>query len=788
MASKERLKLRKFIRELEKIRGRHTELVSVYVPADYELQKIINHLGEEQGTAGNIKDARTRNNVVASLDKVVRHLRLYKRTPENGLAVFAGNASTQENKIDIQVWSIEPPQPLNIRMYRCDQTFVLDPLKEMLESKEVYGLIVVDKREATIGLLKGTQIEIIANLTSGVPGKFKAGGQCLTPDTLVQLSDGNIVQIKDIHTSLKAIDFKNYTIQDTTTIDKWKVKQQVQYKIITKSPRNEITCSKDHVFFVRDGTIRQKPAEDLKVGDLLLTPEIIPVDNEKQRIIKEGFYGTKKPLSKVRLPNYLTEELAQLVGYYIGDGNIDDSRICFSEGRMNLAKYYLNFGMSYFNARGHLRFRKNKNYYEVRIYGRPMERLFRKYFPKNIGIPEIILKSPNKVLAAFLKGFFDAEGYVASRVALGINDKLLAKQVQLGLLRFGIISSLEEYDSRRNPYSKKHRHTVEIVGKDSTKRFSKLIGFRAKDKQDKLKELILKKSDKEYTRQILVPGSEIRRMIEKYGLKNICIGQFKSGSFFTDKRELSKFFFKKNIVSKIKNKELKKELNKILTYQVIPAKIKKIEIINKPAVMYDISTKAENFIANGLVVHNSAARFSRLREEAAKEFYNRINEICKQTFIGHKEIKGIIIGGPGPTKEEFLDYLAEEVKRKVKAMKDITYTDEHGLHDLVDISKDILAKEIVTKEKELMQRFFTLLNTNPGRVAYGREEVDKAIEQGAVEILLLSESMEDDILSDYEVKGEEIGSQVEIVSIETGEGVQLKEMGKIAAILRFNIK
>ncbi|MBI2110041.1 peptide chain release factor 1, partial [Candidatus Woesearchaeota archaeon] len=68
--SKEKLKLRKFIRDLEKLRGRHTELVSVYVPAGYELQKIINHLSEEQGTASNIKDARTRNNVVSSLDKV----------------------------------------------------------------------------------------------------------------------------------------------------------------------------------------------------------------------------------------------------------------------------------------------------------------------------------------------------------------------------------------------------------------------------------------------------------------------------------------------------------------------------------------------------------------------------------------------------------------------------------------------------------------------------------------------------------------------------------------------
>ena len=55
MTPKERYKLRKFIDELESYRGRHTELVSVYVPAGYDLNKIINHLFQEQGTAANIK-------------------------------------------------------------------------------------------------------------------------------------------------------------------------------------------------------------------------------------------------------------------------------------------------------------------------------------------------------------------------------------------------------------------------------------------------------------------------------------------------------------------------------------------------------------------------------------------------------------------------------------------------------------------------------------------------------------------------------------------------------------
>ena len=169
--------LRKIVKKLEKERGRHTELVSVYVPAGYDVVKVYQHLQEEQGTAKNIKDAKTRGNVITSLDKAVRIMKEIGRTPENGLAVFAGNVSKQENKIDIAAWAVEPPEPLNIRMYRCDQRFVLDPLRDMMEHKEVYGLIVMDRREATIGLLKGPRISVHGHLTSGVPGKFRAGGQ-----------------------------------------------------------------------------------------------------------------------------------------------------------------------------------------------------------------------------------------------------------------------------------------------------------------------------------------------------------------------------------------------------------------------------------------------------------------------------------------------------------------------------------------------------------------------------------------------------------------------------------
>jgi len=170
-------KLKKLIKELESYKARHTELITVYIPTEYDMNKIINHLGEEVGTASNIKSTSTRNNVTSALEKMIQHLKLYRRTPENGLAVFCGNVSEREGVQDIRVWSIEPPLPLNTRIYRCDKEFVLDLLKDMLEVKEVYGLIVIDRRDADIALLKGKAIVPLVKTHSHVPGKFKAGGQ-----------------------------------------------------------------------------------------------------------------------------------------------------------------------------------------------------------------------------------------------------------------------------------------------------------------------------------------------------------------------------------------------------------------------------------------------------------------------------------------------------------------------------------------------------------------------------------------------------------------------------------
>ena len=177
ISPKDRRKMKMLVKELKAQKAMHTEFVSVYIPAGYDLNKINSHLSDELGTASNIKSSATRKNVQGALDKMLQTLKLFKKTPKNGLAVFAGNAASKEGKNDMRSWYIEPPVPLNIRIYRCDKEFVTAHIEDLMMDKRVYGLVVLDRRDADIALLKGKIIVPLQKTHSEVPGKTKAGGQ-----------------------------------------------------------------------------------------------------------------------------------------------------------------------------------------------------------------------------------------------------------------------------------------------------------------------------------------------------------------------------------------------------------------------------------------------------------------------------------------------------------------------------------------------------------------------------------------------------------------------------------
>jgi peptide chain release factor subunit 1 len=72
---------------------------------------------------------------------------------------------------------LEPPSPVQAMIYRCSSSFVTEPLQDMIESKESYGYILVDRHDATIVRVKGSQVDILYERDSRIHRKHRQGGQ-----------------------------------------------------------------------------------------------------------------------------------------------------------------------------------------------------------------------------------------------------------------------------------------------------------------------------------------------------------------------------------------------------------------------------------------------------------------------------------------------------------------------------------------------------------------------------------------------------------------------------------
>ncbi|MBI5347374.1 MAG: helix-turn-helix domain-containing protein [Candidatus Aenigmarchaeota archaeon] len=895
-------KLKKLIKALGSKKGRHTELVTVYIPAGYSIHEVVSQLKQEQGTAENIKSKPVRKNVVTALEKIMRHLQLYKGTPKNGLALFCGNISEKEGVADIELWAIEPPDPVKTRLYWCDQKFVMEPLEKMVEEKQIYGVVCLDKSEADVALLRGKKLEPLVHFDSIVPGKTRAGGQCLAPDTLVQMGDGNIVEIDNVSNPhiIKSVDFNTIQLKNRPVIEQWVTKKASKYIITTKCPTTQIESSKEHTFFKWGNKIEEIAAEDLKKGDFLLLPEKIDVEGEIQSLDVSSLYNSYKinekgreyikqrrialkllqkelakssdvtqtaisiielgkrdikigflkrlcqcldidtgsfirqfciPVKDFRLPEILDENLANLLGYFAGDGSFENERISLFDADRQTIEYYNNLAKTIFNCNATITHREDKGHYVSRIYGKPIIKLIKNEFPElkfavNTEIPVKVLRSPNSVLAAFLRGFFDAEGYVTKErgIGLGINNKKLARQAQMALLRFGILASLAEYDNKRNPHSKKHRFTIGITEKKSLEIFLDSVGFNASYKNKKLAEVIKNKSPTSYTRQIFLTGENIRKIVESNGCK---LSDFKKvTNFFRNERLMGKEVFKSSILNEIKNnKTLYEKLNAVLDYNLIPVKISSIRIVEERSRFVDIEVKNSNFIANGLVVHNSSARFSRIREGLLNDFLKEVGDAVNKTFLDKKEVVGILLGGPGPIKDILLkeNYIDNNVKKKILGTVDVGSTGEHGLHETIQRGEHLIKEAAIIQEKKILQQFFEGLQKGSA-VAYGLESVIKALEMGAVDMVIVTEDApyeelelecqcgtekrfvrvgkdvtcgkcgklkkilgRKEIVEALEEAVKNYSTKLEVVSSETREGEQFSELGGIGAILRYEI-
>ena len=172
-----RYSFRRKLDEIGQARGRATELVTLYVPPGKQISDVMSYLRNEYAQSSNIKSRTTRKNVMWAIESLMGRVRQFKEPPKNGVAFFVGSKAIGADKSESVTFIVEPPEPLNTYLYRCDSSFLLDPLRAMVHEPDMWGLVVMDRAEVTIGLLRGKRIDVLRNKQSLVPSKHGRGGQ-----------------------------------------------------------------------------------------------------------------------------------------------------------------------------------------------------------------------------------------------------------------------------------------------------------------------------------------------------------------------------------------------------------------------------------------------------------------------------------------------------------------------------------------------------------------------------------------------------------------------------------
>lgn len=173
-----RLRLKKSLKELSEMKGMGTELVTVVIPPEKMISDVRHQLGNEMGQAANIKSKSTKKHVTDALESAISSLNRYKTPGEGGIAIFVGHVIVGNNKTKLTSTVIDnPPEPFSSFRYRCDSTFEISQLEEMLIDRTSYGLFVIDRSEAAYGLASGKRLHFQEHITSLVPSKHGRGGQ-----------------------------------------------------------------------------------------------------------------------------------------------------------------------------------------------------------------------------------------------------------------------------------------------------------------------------------------------------------------------------------------------------------------------------------------------------------------------------------------------------------------------------------------------------------------------------------------------------------------------------------
>lgn len=509
--------------------------------------------------------------------------------------------------------------------------------------------------------------------TTAIGGNI-VGHACLTGDSLIQLSDGSIKDIKNMkQESVISGNFNNLKFEKDLSENLF-VNPEINdvYEIITT---NNLKCSKLHRFFcVENFSIVEKEAKDLKEGEFIMQAGKFGIMGEEQRLpfikpkkmgkvsekssekiksklIKENITRkevcekigiTSRQLRRVLnqsyptsfdvlnsvqkslslqlemipyysnkhrdlvLPSVMVSDLAQIVGYFLGDGNFESRGLRFRDERIEVLEKYSSLFEKLFNINGRISKVKNKNCFTLDVNSIDIGNFFRGFMPE---VLNIIAKSKDDVVKSFIKGFFDAEGHINKKrpiITVAQKEKQILRYLQLFLLRFGIRSFL------RLDVGKKKISNLLI--RDRSVKDYQPIGFSAADKQNKLINWV-KYIDNTYDKEMMpIKRKEIWNLLKDIEIMPSKILRSRPKSYkWINKVELERVV-KVLMESKILDRQIKQKVEfmlDLLNSDFRFEKIKRIDISSNHGneLFYDFSVpKNQNYIANGFVVHNSTYR------------------------------------------------------------------------------------------------------------------------------------------------------------------------------------
>ena len=232
----------------------------------------------------------------------------------------------------------------------------------------------------------------------------------------------------------------------------------------------------------------------------------------------------------------------------------------------------------------------------------------------------------------------------------------------------------------------------------------------------------------------------------------------------------------------------------------------------------------------------SAKRFQKLREMELTYYFNRIAQITREYFIDIYPIKGLIVSGPGPTKEEFVrdGYLEYRLQEMIISTIDASYAGSEGIREAFSKSTDILSNFRLVEEKQIVEKLFKQINSNTGLGIYGLDDIINNLKNNIVDTTIITDNAElyiieikcgrcnhiqekiveqqkvistktefqnlpcascnsmdvmvsDQDLVDYlNLLSAKTGSKLEVISGTSEHGLMLSNIGKAGAILRYN--